>query len=235
MNIQTSLPRILIYQNKGCGVLVNYLKYSGFSVIQTTEENVLDKLRNCNYDLCILGHFRANIPGDLTLLHFIRGINNKMPVIFLSDLFEYNYIIDAFNAGVDDYVVQPYNIDELVCRIKALLRRCGIKSRSVESSYKIGDYTFDTEDGMLIAGNTRLKLTEKESKILGLLCAYKGELLPKDVLLNSAWGEDNYFNRRSLDVHMCLLRKYFEHDRHIIINTIRGLGYSLVIKDNKPQ
>ena len=229
MNIQTSLPRILVYQDEDCSILVDYLAFYGFNVITTSEENVLEKLRKGNYDLCILSHFKTNIPGDLKLLHFLRKINKKMPVIFVSDLFDYSYIIEAFNSGVDDYVVRPYNLEELICRVKALLKRCGVKVRSIEQAYRIGNYAFDTEANTLKLNSVETKLTAKESKTLALLCAYKNELLSKEILLHGIWKDDNYFNKRSLDVHICNLRKYLSQDNRIKINTIRGLGYSLVI------
>lgn len=231
MDIQTPLPRILVYQDEDCSILVDYLVFYGFKVINTSEENVLKKLRDGNYDLCILGHFKANIPGDLKLLHFLRKINKKMPVIFVSDLFDYSYIIEAFNSGVDDYVVRPYNLEELICRVKALLKRCGVKVRSIERAYRIGNYTFDTEANILKLGSAEIKLTAKESKTLALLCAYKDELLSKEILLHSIWKDNNYFNKRSLDVHICHLRNYLNQDSRIKIDTIRGLGYSLAIQE----
>lgn len=229
MNIQTSLPKILVYQDEDCSILVDYLTFCGFSVINTSEGNVLEKLREGNYDLCILSHFKANIPGDLKLLQYLRKINKKMPVIFVSALFDYSYIIEAFNSGVDDYVVRPYNLEELICRIKALLKRCGVKVRGIEQAYKIGNYILDTEIGILKLGSMEIRLTAKENKTLALLCAYKNELLSKEILLRDIWKDDNYFNKRSLDVHICNLRKYLNQDNRIKINTIRGLGYSLVI------
>lgn len=231
MDIQAPLPRILVYQDEDCSILVDYLTFYGFSVINTSEENVLKKLREDNYDLCILGHFKANIPGDLKLLHFLRKINTKMPVIFVSDLFDYSYIIEAFNSGIDDYIVRPYNLEELICRVKALLKRCGVKVRSIEQTYKIGNYIFDTEANILKLNSVEIKLTAKENKTLSLLCAYKNELLLKEILLHSIWRDNNYYNKRSLDVHMCHLRNYLNQDKRISINTVRGLGYSLVIEN----
>lgn len=231
MYIQTPLPRILVYQDEDCSILVDYLVFYGFKVINTSEENVLKKLRDGNYDLCILGHFKASVPGDLKLLHFLRKINKKMPVIFVSDLFNYSYIIEAFNSGADDYVVRPYNLEELICRVKALLKRCGVKVRSIERAYRIGNYTFDTEANILKLGSAEIKLTAKESKTLALLCAYKDELLSKEILLHSIWKDNNYFNKRSLDVHICHLRNYLNQDSRIKIDTIRGLGYSLAIQE----
>lgn len=230
MKIQAPLPRILVYQSEDCSILVDYLAFCGFDVISTSEKDVKKKLREYNYDICILDHCKANIPGDLDLLHFLRKIDAKMPVIIVSNLFDYSYITEALNCGADDYVVKPYNIDELICRIKALLRRCGVKVRSIEQSYRIGNYVLDTELHVLKIDKMEIKLTAKESAILALLCSYKGELLSKEILLNSLWNNNNYFVKRSLDVHVCNLRKYLKRDSRIKINTVRGTGYTLIIE-----
>lgn len=228
-NNQQSLPRILIYQDDDCSVMVDYLTFYGFSIISSTEQDIEAKIQSEEYDICILSHYKNPIPGDLRLLKLLRKLNDKTPVLFVSDQHRYDYVIEAFNAGADDYIIRPYNLEELVCRIKAILKRCGIKTRGVETIYKIGDYTFNTETDLLTNGTTEIKLTNKESKTLALLCAYKNEMLPKKILMNNIWENDNYFNKRSLDVHMCHLRNYLKLDSRISIETKRGLGYSLVI------
>lgn len=233
MSTQIPLPRILIYQDEDCSTLAEYLEFYGFKVISTSEENVLGKLQEGYYDLCILGHFKANIPGDLRLLHFLRKISTEIPVIFISDLSDYPYIIEAFNKGADDYVVRPYNLEELICRINALLKRYNIKTRNIDSFYKIGDYEFDTKANTLTLNSLEIKLTIRESKVLALLCAYKDEILLKTLLLRMAWKDDNYFNKRSLDVHICHLRKYLSRDKRIKIDTVRNVGYALTVSDER--
>lgn len=231
MNNQVALPRILVYQNEDCSIMTDYLQFYGFNVITSTEEDIIPKIESCNYDLCILSHYKANLPGDLRLLTALRKVDNKAPVILVSDQSRYEYILDAFDAGVDDYVIRPYNLEELIRRIKAVLRRCGVKVRAIELAYQIGKYVFNTEDNTLVIDGVETKLTSKESKTLALLCAYQNELLPRKVLMQHVWIDDNYFNKRSLDVHICNLRNYLKMDKRISIETRRGLGYSLVIKE----
>lgn len=231
MNNQVALPRILVYQDEDCSIMTDYLQFYGFDVITSTEEDIIPKIKSCNYDLCILSHYKANLPGDLRLLTALRKVDNKAPVILVSDQSRYEYILDAFDAGVDDYVIRPYNLEELIRRIKAVLRRCGVKVRAIELTYQIGKYVFNTEDNTLIINGVETKLTSKESKTLALLCAYQNELLPRKVLMQHVWTDDNYFNKRSLDVHMCNLRNYLKMDKRISIETRRGIGYSLVIEE----
>lgn len=231
MNKQIGLPRILVYQDEDCSVMTDYLQFYGFEVITSTEADILHKIKEKNYDLCILGHYKASLPGDLRLLKALRKTDHRTPVIMVSDQSRYEFIIDAFDAEADDYIIRPYNIEELIRRIKAILRRCGVKVRAIELSYKIGNYIFDTEKNTLSINRVETKLTNKESKTLSLLCAYKNEILPKKILMQQVWTDDNYFNKRSLDVHMCLLRNYLKMDKRIIIETKRGIGYSLVVNE----
>lgn len=225
------LPRILVYQDEDCSIMTEYLGFYGFDVDTSTEENILNKIKEKNYDLCILGHYKANLPGDLRLLKALRKTDQKTPAIIVSNLSTYEFILDAFDAGADDYIIRPYNLEELIRRIKAILKRCGIRVRAIELSYKIGNYVFDTEKNTLSINGIETKLTNKESKTLSLLCAYKNEILPKKILMQQIWTDDNYFNRRSLDVHMCYLRNHLKLDKNIDIKTKRGIGYSLVINE----
>ena len=231
MNKQIGLPRILVYQDEDCSVMTDYLQFYGFEVITSTEADILHKIKEKNYDLCILGHYKTSLPGDLRLLRALRKTDHRTPVIMVSDQSRYEFIIDAFDAEADDYIIRPYNLEELIRRIKAILRRCGVKVRAIELSYKIGNYTFDTEKNILSINGVETKLTNKESKTLSLLCAYKNEILPKKILMQQVWTDDNYFNKRSLDVHMCLLRNYLKMDKRIVIETKRGIGYSLVVNE----
>lgn len=231
MNKQIGLPRILVYQDEDCSVMTDYLQFYGFEVITSTEADILHKIKEKNYDLCILGHYKTSLPGDLRLLKTLRKTDRRTPVIMVSDRSRYEFIIDAFDAEADDYIIRPYNLEELIRRIKAILRRCGVKVRAIELSYKIGNYTFDTEKNTLSINGVETKLTNKESKTLSLLCAYKNEILPKKILMQQVWTDDNYFNKRSLDVHMCLLRNYLKMDKRIVIETKRGIGYSLVVNE----
>lgn len=231
MNKQIGLPRILVYQDEDCSVMTDYLQFYGFEVITSTEADILHKIKEKNYDLCILGHYKTSLPGDLRLLRALRKTDHGTPVIIVSDQSRYEFIIDAFDAEADDYIIRPYNLEELIRRIKAILRRCGVKVRAIELSYKIGNYTFDTEKNTLSINGVETKLTNKESKTLSLLCAYKNEILPKKILMQQVWTDDNYFNKRSLDVHMCFLRNYLKMDKRIVIETKRGIGYSLVVNE----
>ena len=233
-NTKLALPRILIYQDEDCKILVDYLVYNGFQVITSTENDILIKIREKNYDLCILSHYKTTDTFmRLKPLKFLRKLDNKIPVIVVSDKARYEYVIEAFDEGADDYVIRPYNIEELIRRIKAVLKRCGVRVRSIEPSYEIGDYLFNTVNKILTIGSVKTQLNNKQSQVLALLCAYKNEILPMKILMQQVWTDDNYFNKRSLDVHICMLRSMLKMDNRVAIETIRGVGYSLVIEEDE--
>ena len=233
-NTKIALPRILIYQDEDCKILVDYLVYTGFQVITSTENDILIKIREKNYDLCILSHYKTTDDSMmLKPLKFLRKSDDKIPVIMVSDKARYEYVIEAFDEGADDYVIRPYNIEELIRRIKAVLKRCGVRVRNIEPSYEIGDYLFNTVDKILTIGSVETRLSYKQSQVLTLLCAYKNETLPKKILMQQVWTDDNYFNKRSLDVHICILRSMLKMDNRVAIETIQGVGYSLVIEEDE--
>lgn len=229
-----AMPRILIYQDEDCKILVDYLVYNGFQVITSTENDILIKIREKDYDLCILSHYKTTETSmRLKPLKFLRKSDDKTPVIMVSDKARYEYVIEAFDEGADDYVIRPYNIEELMRRIKAVLKRCGVRVRSIEPSYEIGDYLFNTVNRILTIGDIKMQLNNKQSQVLALLCAYKNEILPRKILMQQVWIDDNYFNKRSLDVNICMLRSMLKRDSRVIIETKRGVGYSLIIEEDE--
>lgn len=184
-NTKLALPRILIYQDEDCKILVDYLVYNGFQVITSTENDILIKIREKNYDLCILSHYKTTDASmRLKPLKFLRKSDDKIPVIMVSDKARYEYVIEAFDEGADDYVIRPYNIEELIRRIKAVLKRCGVRVRSIEPSYEIGDYLFNTVDKILTIGNVKHSLIINKAKFLLYYVPIKTKHYPRKYLCN---------------------------------------------------
>lgn len=228
-----SQPKILVYQDEDCSIMVDYLIFYGFDVITSNREDIIQKIKNGGYDLCILSHYKSVDIGNLSLLKILRKADKSTPVIIVSDLSKYQFIIEAYDEGADDYVVRPYNLEILVRKINIALKRCGIKTRTIQNAYQLGNYRFDVlNDTLAIDDNTEIKLPAKETQLLALLCAYEGEILQTSVIMQRLWrGENNYWNKRSLDVNICHLRNYLKMDERISIVTKRALGYSLVIRE----
>lgn len=227
-------PKILIYQSENCEVMAEYLAASGFDIISSDESDVVRKIKDGDYDLCILDHYRSANIGNLSLLNTLRRIDKSVPVIMISELSNYKFIIEAYDKGIDDYIVRPYNLEILVRKMRVILKRRGIKTKPILTAYELGNYIFNVDSRILQINEDAIKLTDRETQLLALLCAYKGEILQFNIIMRKLWqGENNYWNRRSLDVIMCHLRKYLNLDKRISILTKRGLGYSLVVDNTK--
>ena len=226
-----SQPKILVYQDEDCSIMVDYLIFYGFDVINSNKEDIISKIKDGGYDLCILSHYKSVSIGNLSLLKILRKVDKSTPVIIVSDLSKYQFIIEAYDEGADDYIVRPYNLEILVRKINITLKRRGIKTRTIQNAYQLGNYRFDVLNDILTIDNTEIKLPAKETQLLALLCAYEGEVLQTSVIMQRLWrGENNYWNKRSLDVNICHLRNYLKMDERISIVTKRALGYSLVIR-----
>ena len=119
-------------------------------------------------------------------------------------------------------------MEELTFRIEAILRRVRGKKNKESNIYKIGKFTFDTQKQILATAEKQTKLTNKESELLGLLCAHANEILQRDFALKTIWIDDNYFNARSMDVYITKLRKHLKEDDSIEIINIHGKGYKLI-------
>ena len=118
------------------------------------------------------------------------------------------------------------SVEELQLRIKALLRRVNIKVDKPEDKIiSIGHYVFDTENLSLTIQNSKKSLTKKEAQILKLLYKFNGQVLPREVILNAVWGQNDYFVGRSLDVFITKLRKYLREEPKILICNIHGVGF----------
>ena len=179
------------------------------------------------YDLCILDVMMPKKDG-FTLAQEIRQAKAEIPVIFLTAKTLKEDILEGFKIGADDYITKPFSMEELTFRIEAIFRRVRGKRSKERNVYKIGQFVFDTQKQLLSLGEESVKLTTKESELLGLLCAHANEILQRDFALKTIWIDDNYFNARSMDVYITKLRKHLRADKSVEIINIHGKGYKLI-------
>jgi DNA-binding response OmpR family regulator len=189
----------------------------------------LEAFQQDDFDLCIIDVMMPRMDG-FTLAKEIRKLNSNTPFIFLTAKTMQEDVIEGFSLGADDYMTKPFSMEELLYRIKAILRRTspeeeGEKNRDL---FDIGQYKFDANKQLLtIDGNTR-KLTTKEAELLRLLCNNKNQMLDRNYALRTIWEDDSYFNARSMDVYITKLRKYLKEDPNIQILNVHGKGYKLI-------
>ena len=230
------MPNLLLVEdNATLGyALKEYLELKSFQVYLAQ-----DGLKGQAYfekypiDLCILDVMMPGKNGFL-LAESIRRKTKTMPIIFLTARALKADRLKGFEIGADDYIVKPVDEEELVARIKAVLRRSQPEEDTSQAHFQIGEYIFNINDQQLIhpTSSDVRQLTEREAQLLILLCEYKGRLLPREKVLKSLWNQNDYFTRRSMDVFISRLRKYLSTDPNIEIQNVYGSGFIFNIKEN---
>jgi len=166
-----------------------------------------------------------------TLAKKIRKQDLKVPIIFLTAKALKEDKLIGFEIGGDDYITKPFDEEELVYRINAILRRTSnYHSNNTQTTFKIGNYQFDYLNQELSFENEEegQHLTSRESDILRLLCLNKGNTLRREDALVAIWGENDYFHGRSFDVFITKIRKYLKRDPNVKIENVHGVGFKLV-------
>ena len=180
------------------------------------------------YDIVILDVMMP-IKDGFSTAKDIRGIDKKIPIIFLTAKSMKEDTLKGFDIGADDYITKPFNMEELVARINAVLRRSSLVSESHYDDIKIGGFIFNPKKQILSKDDFSVNLTTKESELLTLLFKNKNDILERNHALKAIWGDDNYFNGRSMDVYIAKLRKYLKQDEKIQIINVHGRGFKLLM------
>jgi DNA-binding response OmpR family regulator len=187
------------------------------------------------YDLCLLDVMLPKKDG-FSLAKDIRMVNKNVPIIFLTAKSMKEDTLEGFRVGADDYMTKPFSMEELLMRIRAILRRSQPSADAAakeNSRFRIGDFNFDADQQLLQreeAGRVaeQHKLTSKEAELLRLLSINKNQTLERSLALKMIWHDDTYFNARSMDVYITKLRKYFKNDPGVEIINVHGTGFRLM-------
>jgi len=161
-----------------------------------------------------------------TLAKEIRVENKNIPILFLTAKSQTSDVLEGFHHGGNDYLKKPFSMEELIVRIKSLLNRIGLKTNV--DAIKIGEYSFNLTKQTLEHTSEIEQLTHREAQLLFYLFEKKNELLDRTFILNKLWGNDDFFNARSMDVFISKLRKKLKKDNTLQIINIRGFGYKLI-------
>lgn len=158
----------------------------------------------------------------------IRQSDKVTPVLFLTARSAINDVVEGFELGANDYLKKPFGMQELIVRLKALMHKAFVE-KEAKTSYAIGDYQFNSVTQQLcFAGNTQ-ELSHRESEILKRLCENCNEVVNSRSILLELWGDDSFFNSRSLHVFITKLRHKLSKDNSIRIVNVRGIGYKLIV------
>ena len=235
----TKQIKILLVEDEATLAIIirDTLKSQGFQVITADNgEHGLQLFFHERPDVVVADVMMPNMDG----LEMVKRIRNKdvtTPILFLTALSETEDVVRGFEAGANDYLRKPFGMLELIVRIKALVGRAfvphDIPHDDSPTQYVIGDYQLDTMKEHLVyaadnADTEIIPLSHRESEILRLLCSSKGEVVDNRDILLELWGDDSYFNTRSLHVFITKLRHKLSRDSQVRIINVRGIGYKLI-------
>lgn len=229
--IQTA-KLLLVEDDPNLGsILRDYLELKGFDVELARDGDAgLTSWNQGKFDLCILDVMLPKKDG-FTLARDIRQGDDRTPILFLTAKGQIEDKVEGFNSGGDDYLTKPFSMEELVLRVKSLLKR-NIPGKPAPSNdkYSIGTMEFSYATRALHFQGQSQKLTTREAELLKLLCQHTNEVLERHIALNLIWGDDSYYNGRSMDVFITRLRKYLKPVPGVSIQNIHGKGFKLVIE-----
>ena len=223
---------LLVEDDPNLGQLLQeYLTLKGYHTdLATDGAEGLNLFEAGRYDLCLLDVMLPKKDG-FSLARDIRQRNSQVPIIFLTAKSLKEDTLEGLRLGADDYITKPFSMEELLLRIGAVLRRWrgGPDEGAEATEFRIGRYSFDSQQQILKDENGSIRLTTREAGLLRLLCLNMNGTLERSFALKQLWGDDTYFNARSMDVYITKLRKYLRADPSVEIMNVHGTGYKLLV------
>ncbi len=212
-------------------LLTEYLNAKGYSAqLASNGNDGFTAYTNGNFDFLILDVMMP-LKDGFTLAREIRAQDTKTPILFLTAKSMKEDTFEGFKAGGDDYMTKPFSMEELLMRMDAILRRTKAgSSPEGKSIFNVGRFRFDYQQQALFTNTGgKQKLTTKENELMRLLCQNINGVLERNEALRHIWGDDNYFNGRSMDVYIAKLRKHLRSDEKVSIINVHGKGFKLLI------
>ncbi len=207
-------------------ITTDNLKRKGFEVVNANDGlQAFEFFSNDTFDICLFDIMLPKMDG-FDLAHKVRSVNKEIPILFITAKTLPEDRVKGLLLGADDYIVKPYNMEELILRIQVFLKRKKIvDSDSENKKINIGKAIFDREELKLKVGTKENSLTFREAELLKFFFENKNTLVTRERILNVLWGENDYFAGRSLDVFITRLRKYFKPLSEISIENKHGVGF----------
>ncbi|MDN3668964.1 response regulator transcription factor [Echinicola jeungdonensis] len=214
-------------------ILQEYLTMKGYDTLLCRDgEEGWANFKKDHFDLCILDIMMPKKDG-FTLGKDIKKVEEDLPIIYLTAKNLKDDVIEGLKIGADDYITKPFSMEELLLRIAAILRRTQ-KEDSTQAplkNYPFGDLVLHYDEQMLEGPSGNHKLTSKENELIRLLAAELNKPVNRSYALKQIWGDDSYFNARSMDVYLSKIRKLLKADPKVRIITLHGEGFKMVVKD----
>jgi len=221
---------LLVEDDENLGSITSdYLNAKGYDCIWEKDGELgYQAFTNNTFDIVILDVMMPVKDGFSTAKD-IRGIDKQVPIVFLTAKSMKEDTLKGFEIGGDDYITKPFNMEELIARINAIVKRTSKETENHFDDLSIGNFTFNPKMQLLTIEDKTFNLTTKECDLLILLYKNKNDILERNHALKAVWGDDNYFNGRSMDVYIAKLRKYLKNDTSIQIINVHGRGFKLLV------
>ena len=187
--------------------------------------HALEAIKKESFDVIVSDVMMPNLDG-YSLAKKLRNEGCNTPILFITALSATEDVVKGFETGGNDFLKKPFAIDELIVRVKALAGRAEVMDTQ-ETSYVIGEYEFNPSSKELTIRGEQTTLAAREAAVLVRLCRRRGHVVEASELLKELWGDDNYFNLRSLNVYITRLRNHLKADPTVEIESVRGVGYLL--------
>ncbi|KUG08535.1 response regulator transcription factor [Solirubrum puertoriconensis] len=224
------MPSVLLIEDEpALGMIVkDSLEVRGFAVQYAADgEEGLKLFRQQCPDIVVADVMMPKLDG-FSLAEQIRRENRTVPIIFLTARSQPADVVRGFELGGSDYLKKPFSMDELIVRIRARLGQAPAAAPNEPATLRIGQYHFDHLKQRLHLGPHEEALTHREAELLKRLYDQRNQVLERTAVLQELWGDDNFFNGRSLDVFITRLRRYLKDDPQVQIVNVRGVGYKLI-------
>ena len=207
-------------------IIKESLETRGFHVLFAENgEKALEIFKNQHVDILVLDVMMPKKDG-FTLAKEIRIEDDTIPIIFLTAKSQTKDVVEGFSIGGNDYLKKPFSMEELIVRIKNLLKRKEVQQNTEVMNF--GKFTFNFPKQLLVINDQEQQLTHREAHLLFHLIKKQNQVLDRTYILNKLWGNDDFFSARSMDVYITKLRKKLIEDPNVTILNVRGYGYKLI-------
>jgi DNA-binding response OmpR family regulator len=224
----TMFKILLVEDDKDLNKTVcTYLNKNGYEAVGCPDANdAYNELYGNVFDLIISDIMMPKIDG-FEFAETVRTLNQDIPILFMTARDDFNSKQRGYKIGIDDYMVKPIDLDELLLKIGALLRRAKIASAK---QLTVGGLTLDAEERTANLNGEEIPLTVREFNLLYKLLSYPKKTFTRSALMNEFWDVDSESSSRTVDVYMRKLREKFSDCNDFEIVTVHGLGYKAVLK-----
>ncbi len=209
-----------------CSLYSTVLRKAGFETIEAENgQDACDKLESEHVHLIITDVMMPVMDG-YALVDAIRQYDPSIPILMITAKDDFNSKQIGFNVGADDYMTKPIDVNEMVLRVNALLRRAHILN---EHRLTIGNTVLDYDAMTVNTPEGEVSLTQKEFLLLYKLLSYPGKIMTRLQLMDEIWGPESTSDAQTIDVHINRLRRHFETNPDFELHTVRGLGYKAIV------